>query len=62
MTVVSIDEYIFIMWVRSLTDFEKALLYELVVNRNTSLFPLCISFLQNYPHSLLDIAITISSQ
>jgi len=55
----SIDEYIFIMWIRSLTDFERALLYDVVINKNTSLLPLCTGFLQNYPHSLLNVALAI---
>lgn len=59
MTRLSIDEYIFLMWVRSLSHSERTLFYEYIKTGNPFLVPLCIGFLHNYPYSLLNLAISV---
>lgn len=57
----SVDEYIFIMWVRSLSETEQLLFHELLLTGNIFLLPFCIGFLKSYPHDLLKIAIAIGN-
>lgn len=56
------DEYIFLIWIRSLTDIERILLLEFVTTKNLFLLPMCAGILQKYPHSLLDLAVTVGGK
>jgi hypothetical protein len=55
--VLSIDEYIFLMWTRSLTDEQRENLVQCVKDNTQEL---STALFQGYPHDLLDIARTVS--
>ena len=58
-TILTVDEYIFLSWLRSLSKEEQDLFIGLLKNDDTQLPSSSIAFVQSYPHDLFDIAKSI---
>jgi len=58
-TVLTIDEYIFLNWVRSLTEEQRTVLLKHLQSGEAKPNTLSPTLLESYPHNLLDIATAI---
>ena len=58
-TVLNIDEFIFLSWLRSLTDEQRTVLIKYLKSGKFNALDLSRTLVESYPHDLLDIAKSI---
>jgi hypothetical protein len=58
-TLLTTDEYIFLSWIRSLTNEQRDVLLKYLKNGNKNPADLSRVLAESYPHNLLNIARTI---